>query len=123
MKLRVLDDSLRLRLGVSEVAAIGAGTAVRARTRFPGGATLDCTLAVGDATRITATLAGAAIVVTLPRATATAWAGSDAVSLHGAEPVDGGELAILVEKDFACVTPRAGEDAADRFPNPQAGAC
>jgi hypothetical protein len=27
-------------------------------------------------------------------------------------------LQILVEKDFACLTPRKGEDDGDAFPNP-----
>jgi hypothetical protein len=31
---------------------------------------------------------------------------------------DGAKLTILVEKDFACLTPREGEDESDMFPNP-----
>ena len=29
-------------------------------------------------------------------------------------------LTILIEKDYACLTPRDGEEDADAFPNPQA---
>ena len=34
---------------------------------------------------------------------------------------DGAKLAILVEKDFACLAPREGEDESDMFPHPDAG--
>jgi hypothetical protein len=30
-------------------------------------------------------------------------------------------LRILVEKDFACLAPREGEDESDMFPNPLSG--
>ena len=31
---------------------------------------------------------------------------------------DGEKLSILIEKDFACLAPRAGEDEADMYPHP-----
>ena len=34
---------------------------------------------------------------------------------------DGGVLNILVEKDFACLAPREGEDESDMFPHPLEG--
>lgn len=37
MKLRLLDDSIRLRLSRSEVVAGGEGSIVEGRTRFPDG--------------------------------------------------------------------------------------
>jgi hypothetical protein len=36
MKLRILDDSIRLRLDRDEVEHLGAGGAVEGATRFPG---------------------------------------------------------------------------------------
>ncbi len=35
---------------------------------------------------------------------------------------DGSMLDILVEKDFACLTKREGEDESDMYPHPEAGA-
>ena len=32
-------------------------------------------------------------------------------------------LRILVEKDFACLVEREGEDDSDAFPHPDGGAC
>lgn len=118
MKLRIVDDSIRLRLTVSEVASIARGASVESRTRFPS-ATFDYALCVGDVPQIAARFDSARIVVTLPKAVATRWAGGTEVSLHGDQRTDGGALRILVEKDFTCVEPREGEDQGDLYPNPK----
>ena len=119
MKLRIVDDSLRLRLARSEVAQIEGGASVESRTRFPGGPELGYALVVADATRISATFDAGRIEVTLPRSAALRWASSNEVSLHGEQPLDHGVFRILVEKDFTCVEPREGEDQTDLYPNPK----
>ena len=118
MKLRIVDDSIRLRLTVSEVASIARGASVESRTRFPA-ATLEYALCVGDVPQIAARFDSSRIVVTLPKAVASRWAGSTEVSLHGEQRTDSGALRILVEKDFTCVEPREGEDQGDLYPNPK----
>ena len=61
------------------------------------------------------------ISVVLPAAIVRRWADSNEVSIEGEQALDGGEtLRILVEKDFACLQPRPGEDESDMFPNPDA---
>jgi hypothetical protein len=119
VKLRIVDDSLRLRLTRSEVALIERGLTVASRTHFPGGPMLTYSLAVADVTRISASFDAAAIEVTLPRSDALPWAAGNDVSLHGEQPLEDGVLRILVEKDFTCVEPRDGEDQADLYPNPK----
>jgi hypothetical protein len=48
-----------------------------------------------------------------------AWAASEQVSIEGEQTLDDGEkLSILVEKDFACLAPRPGEDESDMYANP-----
>jgi hypothetical protein len=50
------------------------------------------------------------------------WASTEQVSIAADESLDGGDfLKILVEKDFACLAPRDGEDEADMFPHPLEG--
>lgn len=122
MKLRVLDDSVRLRLARSEVDAIATGDEVTASTHFPGNTALGYVLCCRNVNAITAALEGATLRVTLPAGAARAWAVSDEVSLRAMQPLEGGRtLAILVEKDFECVAPREGESQSDRFPNPKSG--
>jgi hypothetical protein len=43
------------------------------------------------------------------------------VSITGAEALESGQLSILVEKDFACLSPREGEDEMELFPHPLKG--
>jgi hypothetical protein len=121
MKLRIVDDSIRLRLTVSEVASVARGATVESRTRFPA-ATLDYALRVADVARITASFDAGCITVTLPQAVASRWANGNDVSLHGEQETASGALRILVEKDFTCVEPRDGEDQTDLYPNPKSAA-
>ena len=119
MKLRVVDDSLRLRLTRSEVASIERGNSVEVHTHFPGGVALTYALEVARVDRISATFDVARIRVVLPRDVAQPWAAGNDVSLHGEQPLEHGVLRILVEKDFTCVEPRDGEDQSDLYPNPK----
>ena len=119
MKLRIYDDSVRLRLTQSEVAQIARGMQVESVCRFPGGATLTYALIVSDTRTMNARFAGERIEVVLPRDRATQWATSADVSLRSDQRYDG-VPDILVEKDFACLEPRDADDAADRYPNPHA---
>ena len=58
----------------------------------------------------------------LTRAEVMQWAASEQVSIAADETLDDGEsLKILVEKDFACLAPREGEDESDRYPHPLEG--
>ena len=125
MKIRILDDSIRLRLSQADVAAAGEQGLVEGHTRFPDGSVFSYALearAGGDAA---ASYGGSRLVVGLPAGQIAAWAGDDeAVSLHGEVALpDGGRLKLLVEKDFRCLTGRPDEDQSGLFVNPQSGEC
>ena len=60
------------------------------------------------------------ITVSVPAETIAEWAGSEQVGIEACQAGRGGELQILIEKDFACLKPRHGEDDADTFENPLA---
>ncbi len=123
MKLRIKGDSIRLRLSQGEVAKVAAGESVEERTRFPGGVALVYRLrAAKAATQVGATFAGGVVDVTMPTAEVAEWARTERVSLSGDQALgDGGVLKLLVEKDFACLMPREGEDESDNFPHPKTG--
>lgn len=120
MKLRLLDDSIRLRLSQAEVQTAEQDGSVEARTRFPGGQALIVALESSDASAASASFEGNRLVVGLPAHEIEQWANDDAaVSMHGQVALaDGSQLTVLVEKDFRCITPREGEDQTDLFPNP-----
>jgi hypothetical protein len=121
MKLRILDDSIRLRLSQTEVEHIARGEAVHSHARFPDGCFLVYGLEPSAETAIDATYRDNEIRVRVPTEAARSWATTEQVALTAIVPIEGGELAILVEKDFECLEPRPGEEDRDSFPNPKAG--
>ena len=122
MKLRILGDTLRVRLAQGEVAQLVETGRVEQRIHFGAGPGEAITYAVcrsADAT-IRASLNALVIEVHIPAATVQAWVDSDEVSLRAEQRIDDERtLAILVEKDFKCLVPRDGEQDYDGFPNPQ----
>tara|TARA_Y100001933_G_scaffold182115_1_gene180593 strand:- start:8042 stop:8419 length:378 start_codon:yes stop_codon:yes gene_type:complete len=119
MKMRIQGDSVRLRVSVSEVQRLGGGHSVACRTRFPGGAALGYRLEGAEVDAIDARFDGATVTVRVPLDALHDWSGRpDLVSLSGRADLGDGELTLLVEKDFACLNPRPGEDDGDRFVNP-----
>jgi len=122
MKLRIRDNSIRLRLSRGEVDSLRADGLVKARTEFPAGHEFGYELESSPASvQPDASFSDRAITVRVPESMALAWASTEQVSMQGEQFLDdGGKLTILVEKDFTCLAPREGEDESDMFPNPQA---
>ena len=122
MKIRICDDSIRLRLDRAEVDHIAMDQSVRCVTHFPQGNEFAYCLSVGgDATA--AEFADGCIKVTLAAASARHWATTETeVSIIVDCPLEEGFLKLLIEKDFECLDPREGEDQSNRFKNPKATA-
>ena len=123
MKLRIRDNSVRLRLTQGEVDDLRDNGVVSARTAFPGGRDFRYEVESSPASvKPGAFLSDSKVTVRLPESAVRAWANSDQVSIAGEQQHKNGEkLVILVEKDFQCLAPREGEDESDMFPHPQAG--
>ncbi|MDJ0812637.1 MAG: hypothetical protein QNJ23_02845 [Woeseiaceae bacterium] len=122
MKLRIRDNSVRLRLTRTEVDQLRDDGVVASRTAFPGGREFRYEVESSPASvNPGAFLSDSKMTVRLPEATVLAWANSEQVSIDGEQQHKNGEvLNILVEKDFACLAPREGEDESDMFPHPAA---
>ena len=119
MKLRIRGNSIRLRLTRSEVERLGRGVPVEETVDlFPMPFTYSLT--AREAVKIEAVFDGGSLAVIVPEHQAEAWSNGDAV---GMETEDGAEVKILIEKDFACVKPRADEDEKDMFEHPDSAAC
>ncbi len=120
MKLRTRSQSIRLRLSRGEVATLVDKGLVTEAVVFGPTSELRATLRVSSTRSVLGALFDSGhVIVEVPLAVARAWAASDEVSLTGRQDVAGGEpVALLVEKDFACLKPRTGEDDSDAFPHP-----
>ena len=123
MKLRIRDNSVRLRLTRTEVDTLRDEGIVQARTPFPGGRELRYEVESSPASVSPgAFLSNTTVTIRLPESAVRAWATSEQVSIEGeTQHTNGEKLVILVEKDFACLAPRDGEDESDMFPHPAAG--
>ena len=79
-------------------------------------------IASNEAKEILARFENARIEIIVPAAIAERWTKSEQVGFGAEQNLPDGEiLKILVEKDFACLTVREGEDESDAFPHPQVG--
>lgn len=123
MKLRVLDNSIRLRLTRKEVDQVLNDALVKGRVSFAGSNTFDYVLESSPATVNTeAHISNNVLTVRVPEQNVRDWATSEQVSIISEQILDGGGvLKILVEKDFACLAPREGEDESDMYPHPLEG--
>ena len=125
MKLRVLDNSIRLRLTRGEVTAIGDDSVVRGRVRFAANNTFVYMLESSPTTvKPEAHVSNNVMTVRVPQMDIRRWARSEEISIQSEQLLDDGDyLKILVEKDFHCLSPREGEDESDMFPHPETGTC
>ena len=122
MKLRVRDNSIRLRLTQTEVELARTDGLVRGRVSFAGSNSFDYVLESSPATvKPEAHISNNVLTVRIPETEIVSWSTSDEVSIAASQALDdGAQLDILVEKDFSCLAPREGEDETDMYPNPQA---
>ncbi len=121
MKIRILGNSVRLRLSQTEVEQILEKGRVTQKVKFGTKASqeLHYTLEKTDISSIQAAFNTNEICVQIPLIMANNCASSNEVSLESHMPIEAEEqLRILVEKDFKCIDARKGEDESDLFPNP-----
>ncbi|EQD30453.1 hypothetical protein B2A_14108, partial [mine drainage metagenome] len=122
MKLRIKGNTLRLRLTQGEIRALAERGQVESRTEFPGGTTLVYRLRTDDENQeLSVIYKNNLMEFTLSSASAERWCGTDQVTVSAERDVPGGKLQLVLEKDFACLVPRPGEDESDHFPHPEAG--
>ena len=121
MKLRIRDNSIRLRLTQTEVDTVRVDALVRGRVIFAGSNTFEYVLESSPATvKPEAHFSNNALTVRIPENDIQQWSTTEQVSIAAEQILDGGgHLKILIEKDFACLAPREGEDEADMYPHPQ----
>lgn len=120
MKLRLQGDSLRLRVTRPELAALLETGRIAESTRLgtlPGSA-LTYSLVCADCDAVEVHHSAGEITVVLPWTVARYWSGENEVGISATVDVGGAALAVLIEKDFACLH-GTDEENAGTFPNPK----
>lgn len=121
MKLRIKDDSVRLRLTQSEVEELA----------LQGKYFSNCQIIKGkeelrygiEATREEAAsirFSQGILCAYVPADKITEWAESEQIGISEEIENRGDMLSLLIEKDFTCLTSRPSEDESDNYPNPLA---
>lgn len=125
MKLRIRGNSIRLRLTKGEVAQFKETGSVEEVTEFGLEQNQRFVYALSvlqDINASRAVLENNRISIFLPEDQSEQWTTTNQVGIRveqslGAEKT----LQILIEKDFACLEERPGEDESDAFAHPKAG--
>ena len=120
MKLRIYQNSIRLRLSRSEVERFTETGHIEDILDFGamGKFTYSLTCSEEFTFHCIYDISGVNLIV--PRTLAQAWAGSDRPNISAEQPLENGRtLQILVEKDFQCIHKTTDQDT-DAFPNPLA---
>jgi len=123
MKLRIKGNSLRLRISRPEMARLLQVGRIEQTVYFAPDAKLTYVLEhAASAQAISVRYQLQEVTVVLSSAETQQWAEGEQVGIYGSVDTGHGPLALLVEKDFACLnaSDADGENQADAFPNPKA---
>jgi len=121
MKLRIKGPTLRLRLTQGEIQALLEEGLVEERVPFAPGVSLVYRLRRDAGSgEISASFRNGVVEILVPERSAREWCTSELVTLVHEQTLPDGSLRITLEKDFACLAPREGEDETDNFPHPDA---
>lgn len=120
MKLRLRENSIRLRLLQSEIKLLKESGAVSETITFGESQILIYRLQISDVPEIKASCRDNKIIVEIPVQTANIWINSEQVGLQFNQNIaDAKLLSILIEKDFVCTERPMDADNKDAFPHPK----
>ncbi|MEM0938397.1 MAG: hypothetical protein AAGI25_01260 [Bacteroidota bacterium] len=120
MKLRIKDNTLRLRFNQNERELLEKDRVIIGKTHFSPTAELIYQIKETK-TSISVTFESNIITVFLPKEKVDELIETDLVTVHEVVTLEGGKtLDVTVEKDFQCLVIRSGEDDTHSFPNPLA---
>lgn len=123
MKIRIHNNTIRLRLSMSEVEQLSKTNEVKEELKFlsPYPSFIYILKASADENSLSITFENGQISISLPSSEIKEWANTELVGIAKTQALaDGSNLQLLVEKDFQCLHKRPGENETDNFPNPQA---
>lgn len=125
MKLRMKNNSVRLRLTRTETARFAETGRVEETIEFglePFQKLVYALEADSEIAEPQAFVENNRITVLIPKTRADEWARTTQIGIETEQTIgDGKTLRLLIEKDFACLEPRPGDDDRDAFPHPLEG--
>ncbi len=123
MKIRIKNNSIRIRLTRSETEKFGKEKILEEHTEFGDARFTYAIWSDDNSTEITAAFSNNRIIMQIPPAIAEAFVHTDAMGFQNNMQLPGDKkLFLLLEKDLKCIDGEVLEDQSDNYENP-AGAC
>jgi hypothetical protein len=122
MKLRIRENTIRMRLTQGEVEALKRSGAVESKTTFGTGKEFKYGIRLSKDEKVSVEYNQGNIAVLLPQTRFEPWSQTDQVSIEDELYVPE-KLSVLIEKDFKCLTRRDPKEDEDTFPNPHEKSC
>lgn len=118
MKIRIKENSLRIRLLKSEVDKLEAEGYLETETSFVNNKLVYALESIEEGNQLTVDFLDNKITMFVPLALLNGWAQNSVVGFSAQMPLtENGSLFLLLEKDFVC-TDATTEDQSDNFSNP-----
>lgn len=120
MKLRLKDNTIRIRLSMPEVVTLVKDHKISSMTLFPGQSSLKTILHLDNEDHVAVSFDQGNLKIILPSKQLDQWDLNDQVGHRWEIDLDQNQqkLLLVIEKDFQCLTERPGEDESSLFPNP-----
>ena len=120
MKIRIKGNSIRVRLSRPEVDQFGAEGYLEERTEFGTNAFTYALQNMPEGTGLSASFADGKITMRVPASITREWVTTETVGYNNnMELGNGGQLFLLLEKDFKCIDAPAYEDQSDNYEHPK----
>lgn len=118
MKIRIKENSLRIRLLKSEVHKLEAEGYLEAQTSFVNNKLVYALESIEEGDQLTVDFMDNKITMFIPTVLLKGWADNTLIGFNAQMPLsENGSLSLLLEKDFVC-TDATMEDQSDNFLNP-----
>ena len=117
MKIRIRENTLRIRITQTELKELSVGEALFSTTHFPGGGQMSYGILPGQDETTQIVMMDQRISIHLGIQDHQTMMDDSSVGVQSIHQTSERPLELLIEKDFSCLHPRDGEDT-DTFPNP-----
>ena len=116
MKLRLRENSIRLRVNRQELNRLASGKGLKESVVFPGNTKLSYLLAPASQPEPIVLFDGSGIRVSVPSRTVKQWADSQDIGIYLDFPAGDALLKVAIEKDLECLHGPEEERDPDAFP-------
>lgn len=120
MKIRIKGNSIRVRLSRPEVDQFAKEGYLEEKTEFGNNAFIYALQSIEGIPSLTADFSDGKITMYVPVTIQKEWVENETVGYDNSiDLANGGNLFLLLEKDFKCIDAPPNEDQSDNFENPR----